>query len=559
MYNIPKVVDVTVELQEWIYSCDNLDRLMNTPAKNIPEYVRRFTQDIYMCVYVNPELDMYGDTQDPEASFVPETSFFSSKHIKSSHEAKSGEDSAHQLDKGSQQKESIDKLRVELSQMQETYQQKKDEMEKMYRKLLAQYQATKEDNHQLQKLRETLMISQQQLKESHDNLTTTHKELQMSHDSLTSTHHQLKKSHDSLVTSLQQKNEEISQLQKSFETLTTSNHQLQNAHDDLAASNHEKEEELLYLQETHQQLVQRFEQTQVELSAKQEEVTILQKKVTETENSWKISHKDIKETKTELGRGGWAEVTIGKFHGRNVAIKRLYKVLIEQKEQNEHYLDLLHREINTMSQLRHPNLLQFIGAVLDHPSGDPMIITEVMDTSLRKAYENEKLTPDPSCRPVILSIMRDVAVGLNYLHCLPDPIIHRDVSSANVLLESKGPRKWKTKLSDFGSAKFARAAITKAPGAFVYSAPESLQTVTAVATLHNKKEQTTKMDSFSYGVLLCEMVTCQFPSVETFGSLLQQVKTSSPKLLHELIISCINEEPGRRPTMLQIIEKLDRS
>ena len=445
------------------------------------------------------------------------------------------------LDHLESKKESVNKVREELCQMQEVHKEDKEKLQ----------QVTKHYN-QLQKQHDSLT-------ESHDNLTTTHHQLQTSHNNLMTTQRQLQKSHDSLVTSLQQKNAEISQLQKSFKTLTTSNHQLQIAHDNLAASNHEKEEELLYLQETYQQLVQRFEQTQVELSTKQEEVTILQKKVTETENSWKISHKDIGETKTELGRGGWAEVTIGKFRGRNVAIKRLYKVLIEQKEQNEHYLDLLHREINTMSQLRHPNLLQFIGAVLDHPSGNPMIITEVMDTSLRKAYESKELTPDPSCRPVILSIMRDVAVGLNYLHCLPDPIIHRDVSSANVLLESKGPRKWKTKISDFGSAKFARAAVTKAPGAFVYSAPESLQTVTAVATLHNKKEQTTKMDSFSYGVLLCEMVTCQFPSVESFGSLLQQVKMSSPKLLHELIVSCINEEPGRRPTMLQIIEKLDRS
>ena len=70
-----------------------------------------------------------------------------------------------------------------------------------------------------------------------------------------------------------------------------------------------------------------------------------------------------------------------------------------------------------------------------------MIITEVMDTSLRKTYESKELTPGPSYRPVILSIMRDVAVGLNYLHCLPVPVIHRDVSSANVLLESKGHKK----------------------------------------------------------------------------------------------------------------------
>ena len=539
---------MTVELQEWIYSCDNLDRLMNTPAKNIPEHVRRFTQDIYMCVYVNPDLDMYGDDHDPETAFAPETSLFSSKpqHIKSSQEAKSGEDSAHQLDKESQQRESIDKLRIELSQMQETYQQKKDEMEKMYRKLLAQYQATKEDNHQLQKLCETLMISQQQLKESHDNLTTTHKELQMSHDSLTTTHHQLKKSHDSLVTSLQQKNEEISQLQKSFETLTTSNHQLQNAHDNLAASNHEKEEELLHLQENHQQLVQRFEQTQVELSAKQEEVTILQKKVTETENSWKISHKDIGETKTELGRGAWGVIWIGEFRGQRVAVKHMHELIKSDKN-----LKILHREINTMSQLRHPNLLQFIGAVLDHPSGDPMIITEVMDTSLRKAYENKELTPDPSCRPVILSIMRDVAVGLNYLHCLPDPIIHRDVSSANVLLESKGPRKWKTKISDFGSANRAHAAVTAAPGAAIYSAPESIGTL-----YRKKKDQTIKMDSYSYGVLLCEVITCQLPDEEIFDGLLQQVKTSSSKL-YKLIVSCIHEEPKKRPTISRVIEQLD--
>ena len=656
MYNIPKVVDVTVELQEWIYSCDNLDRLMNTPAKNIPEYVRRFTQDIYMCVYVNPELDMYGTYDDTEmlhpkhiycdAGNNGGTSFSPLEYV--IQEAKGNnlvKDKADQLEEvedisqspspiqeesGSDtndvnltkksllklqqerpqslqdiitqqphsfegmiavqqqmhtditwynanfdlimqsceelldhlesKKESVNKVRDELCQMQEVHKKDKEKLQqatKHYNQLQKQHDSLVTSQHKLQESHDDLTTTHRQLQSSHDNLMTTQRQLQKSHDTVKATHHQLKKSHDSLVTSLQQKNKEISQLQKSFETLTTSNHQLQNAHDNLAASNHEKEEELLHLQETNQQLVQRFEQTQVELSAKQEEVTILQKKVTETENSWKISHKDIGETKTELGRGGWAEVTIGKFRGRNVAIKRLYKVLIEQKEQNEHYLDLLHREINTMSQLRHPNLLQFIGAVLDHPSGNPMIITEVMDTSLRKAYESKELTPDPSCRPVILSIMRDVAVGLNYLHCLPDPIIHRDISSANVLLESKGPRKWKTKISDFGSAKFARAAVTKAPGAFVYSAPESLQTVTAAATLHNKKEQTTKMDSFSYGVLLCEMVTCQFPSVETFGSLLQQVKRSSPKLLHEVIISCINEEPGRRPTMLQIIEKLD--
>ena len=64
-----------------------------------------------------------------------------------------------------------------------------------------------------------------------------------------------------------------------------------------------------------------------------------------------------------------------------------------------------------------------------------MIITEIMNTSLRGAYEIKQLTPYPTCEPVVLTIMRDVAVGLLYLQYLPDPIIHRDVSSVNVLLE----------------------------------------------------------------------------------------------------------------------------
>ena len=71
MYNVPRVVDVTVGLQEWIYSpTASEDRLMNTPARDVPEYVRRFTQDIYMCVYVNPDLDMYG-VNDVEESLPP--------------------------------------------------------------------------------------------------------------------------------------------------------------------------------------------------------------------------------------------------------------------------------------------------------------------------------------------------------------------------------------------------------------------------------------------------------------------------------------------------------
>ena len=59
MYNIPKVVECTRQLKEWVYSGDH-QRLLDTPPRDLPEFVRRFTQDIYMCVYINPDAVLYG-------------------------------------------------------------------------------------------------------------------------------------------------------------------------------------------------------------------------------------------------------------------------------------------------------------------------------------------------------------------------------------------------------------------------------------------------------------------------------------------------------------------
>ena len=241
-----------------------------------------------------------------------------------------------------------------------------------------------------------------------------------------------------------------------------------------------------------------------------------------------------------------------------VAVKQLHEII-----ESEMHLEMFQREIDTMSQIRHPNILHFFGTVLDHPSGNPMIITEVMDTSLRRAYESKELTPHPSCRPVILSIMQDVAVGLSYLHCLPKPIIHRDVSSANVLLQSIGPGRWRAKISDFGSAKIAQFAVTEGPGAFTYSAPEAFQSITNPDAI---TKQTPKMDVFSYGVLLCEAITCCFPDRDAFQDMLHQVYRISDRprgsrstqgyLLHALILSSCNDDPLKRPTMNEVIEQL---
>ena len=69
IYNIPKVVDCTDVLNEWVYPANgDLTRLRNTPPRELPEYVRRLTQDIYLCVYVQPDVGMYGDFEDEEGT-----------------------------------------------------------------------------------------------------------------------------------------------------------------------------------------------------------------------------------------------------------------------------------------------------------------------------------------------------------------------------------------------------------------------------------------------------------------------------------------------------------
>ena len=255
--------------------------------------------------------------------------------------------------------------------------------------------------------------------------------------------------------------------------------------------------------------------------------------------SWKVSYSDIRLVK-EIGRGGYGTVHTGQL---KVAVKQLHHLIMSPE-----MIQLMNREIDIMSKLRHPNLLFFIAAVFDDPSGNPLIISELMDRSLRDAYEKRLLTSEREK----LAIMKDAAAGLDYLHCLPDPIIHRDISSANVLLASKGPGQWATKISDFGSAKLAEMAVTDAPGARIYSAPEALQAVTA----QGKLPQTTKMDVFSFGILLCEVMTNRLPGQREFHSMLLRVKEISPSV-HGLICQCIDHSYEKRPTMSAVIDALN--
>ena len=176
---------------------------------------------------------------------------------------------------------------------------------------------------------------------------------------------------------------------------------------------------------------------------------------------WVLSRDEILITDTCLGVGGWGTVLLGKFRGCKVAVKQIHELIL-----SPHNRRLFEREMNIASRCRHPCLLQFIGATNDE--GTPLFVTELMQSSLRTLLEQQLLPTSDIC---ILSV--DIAQALNYLHLSKPPIIHRDISSANVLLWRQGEQ-WRGKVSDYGTANFMQQIMTVAPGAMIYSAPEAL-------------------------------------------------------------------------------------
>ena len=250
--------------------------------------------------------------------------------------------------------------------------------------------------------------------------------------------------------------------------------------------------------------------------------------------SWEVKEEDLQATGDVIGIGGWAEVKVAHL---KVAAKYLHRQLTYN-----YHRQLFQREMAVAARVSHPNLLRFLGAKLE---GGMAILTELMPTSLRALVDSGHANLDDRLsREHIISIASDVACALNYLHHMtPDPIIHRDLSSANVLLQPTPNGGWLAKVSDYGSANFQRQLRTENPGSPVYAAPES----------HNPALQSPKMDIYSFGVLLVEMCTCQFPVPERRAELIDTIE--QPRLF-ELIGQCLNADRERRPTAAQLVDLL---
>ena len=269
------------------------------------------------------------------------------------------------------------------------------------------------------------------------------------------------------------------------------------------------------------------------------------------EDGWNIPRGEVDILgEREIGRGATGLVREGRYQNLPVAVKQIHPNILE----NDRVVEEFRREIGIMASVKHPNLVRFIAAVFDDAVEQlldtPLLVLELLHTNLRKAYERGAVETSH----VKISIFRDVAYGLHYLHEHNEPIIHRDVSAPNVLLELLPGDMWRAKLSDFGSANFAKRAQTLGVGAIIYTAPEMFPREgprTPMARL------TTKCDVFSYGIVLVEVITKTMPTRENRHQMFGEVETKWP-LVFELASRCTETVPEARPTMAYVLNMLNR-
>ena len=161
------------------------------------------------------------------------------------------------------------------------------------------------------------------------------------------------------------------------------------------------------------------------------------------------------------------------------------------------------QECQLMSSLRHPNITQFLGLCFLPGTQLPLLLMERLETSLDDLLEHMPNLPLSLKR----SILEDVARGLLFLHDRNPPVIHRDLTSKNVLLTSS----LVAKITDMGNSRIVTMrpgqmarTLTKYPGTLVYMPPEAQDDIHRYGA---------SMDVFSFGQLALFTVTQVRPRI----------------------------------------------
>ena len=279
----------------------------------------------------------------------------------------------------------------------------------------------------------------------------------------------------------------------------------------------------------------------------------------------------IQLTERELGAGSYASVYEMDYLGLKCAGKKIHALLLRQGGGATYALRRFEEECRLLSRLRHPNIVQFLGVYYERGMQIPILVMEFLPTNLTSCIEKKEVT----FVQISYSILYDVALGLNYLHSQEPPIIHRDLSSNNVLLTSD----MKAKISDLGVAKILNLTPlqvsrmvhnTETPGTPAYMPPEAMIADPIYGT---------SIDMFSYGVMMIHVFSGKWPEpqcgqirmeqrrmipvseADRRSKYLQEIGAKHP--LMDLILRCIDNDSQMRPnaseTVLQLADLVARN
>lgn len=276
---------------------------------------------------------------------------------------------------------------------------------------------------------------------------------------------------------------------------------------------------------------------------------------------WIVDLREIR-VQRKIGLGGYAEVWMAQWKGKTVA----FKLLQEETMDDQRVVDEFRREMSVMSKLDHPNIVAFYGCV-DKGRSLAMILEYAGKGDLEGMLGDHSMPIQYVQR---LRWAKQVAQGLQYLHTHSPRVIHRDIKSANILVDEL----WCTKICDFGLAKRQTIAGTNEE---LHGATGTLKNVlnvrsvavqftTLVGTpawtapeLIANRSYSEKVDIYSFGVFLWELMCRQIPheGMPHFDlayailskNLRPPIPEWMPQTFSQLMQSCWSAKPEFRPPM----------
>ncbi|CAH1709880.1 mitogen-activated protein kinase kinase kinase 13-A isoform X3 [Aphis gossypii] len=251
------------------------------------------------------------------------------------------------------------------------------------------------------------------------------------------------------------------------------------------------------------------------------------------QDNWDIPFESISDLQW-LGSGAQGAVFSGKLKNEIVAVKKVR----EQKE----------TDIRHLRKLNHPNIVQFRGVCTQAPCYCIVMEYCPYGPLYNLLRDGEEIPPIR-----LVSWAKQIASGMHYLHV--NKIIHRDLKSPNVLIG----RQEMVKISDFGTSREWNEISTKMSfaGTVAWMAPEIIR----------NEPCSEKVDIWSFGVVLWELMTCETPykdvdsSAIIWGvgsnSLHLPIPSSCPDGFRLLIKQCWAAKPRNRPSFKHIMMHLD--